>query len=144
MYRSSLEDYWVPYVSHKLLVLRYQSPRTRSFSRDPQVYVSRLHLSRHNAAHGARILLMVGHGEKLHDVPDEYLNDSLIVAKKIAVASGFENYNILQARDYPTSLYHFLLTYLDPSEQRKNCSSGESCRTLEVCDSSLANNPQGR
>ena len=44
---------------------------------------------------------MVGHGEKLHDVPDEYLEDSLIVAKKIAVASGLENYNILQVRVHP-------------------------------------------
>jgi len=49
-------------------------------------------------AHHIYISLLVGHGEKLHDVPDEYLEDSLIVAKKVAVASGFENYNILQVR----------------------------------------------
>lgn len=54
--------------------------------------------SRHNAAHRVNISSLVGHGEKLHDVPDEYLEDSLIIAKKIAVASGFENYNILQVR----------------------------------------------
>jgi hypothetical protein len=36
------------------------------------------------------------HGEKLHDVPDEYLTDVIPVAKKIAIAAGFENYNILQ------------------------------------------------
>lgn len=63
------------------------------------MYVSCLHLSRHNPAHEARTSPLAGHGEKLHDVPDEYLQDSLIVAKKIAVASGLENYNILQARD---------------------------------------------
>lgn len=47
---------------------------------------------------------LAGHGEKLHDVPDEYLQDSLIIAKKIAVASGFENYNILQVRGLPRPL----------------------------------------
>lgn len=47
---------------------------------------------------------MVGHGEKLHDVPDEYLQDSLVIAKKIAVASGFENYNILQVRCVASSI----------------------------------------
>lgn len=99
MYQSSLEENWVPYAPHKLLVLRYRSSRTRTFSRDPQMYVSCLHLSRRNPAHEARISPLAGHGEKLHDVPDEYLQDSLIVAKKIAVASGLENYNILQARD---------------------------------------------
>lgn len=36
------------------------------------------------------------HGEKLHDVPDEYLADALPVAKKIALAVGAENYNVLQ------------------------------------------------
>jgi len=44
-----------------------------------------------------RILISpTAHGEKLHDIPDDYLVDTLSVAKKIAVASGFENYNILQ------------------------------------------------
>lgn len=38
------------------------------------------------------------HGEKLHDVDDAYLADTLITAKKIAVALGAENYNILQVR----------------------------------------------
>lgn len=53
---------------------------------------------RYEAARDIHISLAVGHGEKLHDVPDEYLQDSLIVAKKIAVAAGLENYNILQVR----------------------------------------------
>ncbi|KAF9646714.1 HIT-like protein [Thelephora ganbajun] len=47
-------------------------------------------------APGHSLVIPKWHGEKLHDVPDEYLEDSLIVAKKIAVAAGFENYNILQ------------------------------------------------
>lgn len=38
------------------------------------------------------------HGEKLHDVPDEYLTDTLTIAKKIAVAQGLQDYNILQVR----------------------------------------------
>lgn len=36
------------------------------------------------------------HGEKLADIPDEYLNDTLTIAKKIAIAQGVEDYNILQ------------------------------------------------
>jgi len=32
----------------------------------------------------------------LHDVPDEYLVDTLSVAKKIAIAQGAGDYNILQ------------------------------------------------
>ncbi|KAG8760768.1 hypothetical protein FRC14_002064 [Serendipita sp. 396] len=35
-------------------------------------------------------------GEKLVDIPDEFLADAMPVAKKIAVALGAENYNILQ------------------------------------------------
>lgn len=42
--------------------------------------------------------LDVDHGVKLHDIPDEYLVDTLVVAKKVAVASGFVDYNILQVR----------------------------------------------
>ncbi|KZT22798.1 HIT-like protein [Neolentinus lepideus HHB14362 ss-1] len=47
-------------------------------------------------AKGHSLVIPKYHGEKLHDVPDEYLKDSLIVAKKIAIAVGCENYNILQ------------------------------------------------
>ncbi|CAE6498749.1 unnamed protein product [Rhizoctonia solani] len=36
------------------------------------------------------------HGEKLHDIPDEYLADVMPVAKKIAIATGATDYNILQ------------------------------------------------
>ncbi|QRV77182.1 HIT domain-containing protein [Ceratobasidium sp. AG-Ba] len=36
------------------------------------------------------------HGEKLHDIPDEYLADALPVAKKLAIATGATDYNILQ------------------------------------------------
>jgi hypothetical protein len=34
----------------------------------------------------------------MHELPDEYLADALPLAKKIAVANGAENYNILQVR----------------------------------------------
>ena len=33
---------------------------------------------------------------KLHELPDEYLADALPIAKKIALAQGLEDYNILQ------------------------------------------------
>lgn len=36
------------------------------------------------------------HGERLHDVPDEYLSDLLVVAKKVAKAQGVVDYNVLQ------------------------------------------------
>lgn len=42
-------------------------------------------------------ILHLDHGERLHDVPDEYLTDTLTTAKKIAVALGVQDYNILQA-----------------------------------------------
>ncbi|KAG8910683.1 hypothetical protein FRC01_006195 [Tulasnella sp. 417] len=40
------------------------------------------------------------HGVKLHDIPDEYLADTLAIAKKIAIASGFVDYNILQVVEH--------------------------------------------
>lgn len=33
---------------------------------------------------------------KMHELPDEYLADAMPIAKKIAIALGVENYNILQ------------------------------------------------
>jgi diadenosine tetraphosphate (Ap4A) HIT family hydrolase len=36
------------------------------------------------------------HAEKMHELPDENLSDVMPIAKKIAVAQGLENYNILQ------------------------------------------------
>ncbi|KAH0832383.1 hypothetical protein J3R83DRAFT_13415 [Lanmaoa asiatica] len=36
------------------------------------------------------------HTVKMHELPDEYLADALPIAKKIALAQGLENYNILQ------------------------------------------------
>jgi diadenosine tetraphosphate (Ap4A) HIT family hydrolase len=36
------------------------------------------------------------HSEKMHEVPDEYLQEILPLAKKVAIAIGAENYNILQ------------------------------------------------
>lgn len=79
-------------------------------------------------------LLVVDHGEKLHDIPDEYLQDSLIVAKKIAVASGFENYNILQVRgviDHLRSCCVRLMKSTSCSEQREDRSPGESHRSFD-------------
>ncbi len=44
----------------------------------------------------AIVVVAVDHAEKLHELPDEYLADALPIAKKIAIAQGAENYNILQ------------------------------------------------
>src|ERR1700677_434057 len=40
----------------------------------------------------------IDHAEKLHELPDEYLVDVMPIAKKIALAQGLENYNILQVK----------------------------------------------
>ena len=39
---------------------------------------------------------MLDHAEKLHELPDEYLADAMPIAKRIALAQGVTNYNILQ------------------------------------------------
>ena len=41
---------------------------------------------------------IVDHAVKMHELPDEYLADAMPIAKKIAIAQGAENYNILQVR----------------------------------------------
>lgn len=48
------------------------------------------------------------HGAKLVDVPDEYLADTLVIAKKIAKAIGAEDYNILQVLFLDRVLIWFL------------------------------------
>ncbi|KAH9831383.1 HIT-like protein [Rhodofomes roseus] len=47
-------------------------------------------------AKGHALIIPKYHAEKLHDVPDEHLKDLMVVAKKIAVAQGLVDYNILQ------------------------------------------------
>ncbi|KAL5519724.1 hypothetical protein ACEPAG_1384 [Sanghuangporus baumii] len=47
-------------------------------------------------ARGHALVIPKDHGEKLTDVDDAYLADTLIVAKRIAKALGSENYNVLQ------------------------------------------------
>lgn len=41
-------------------------------------------------------MLMPDHAAKLTDLPDDQMGDILPMAKKLATASGVENYNILQ------------------------------------------------
>jgi len=45
---------------------------------------------------GHALIIPKDHAEKLHDVPDAYLSDILPIAKKISLALGTENYNLLQ------------------------------------------------
>lgn len=47
-------------------------------------------------AKGHSLVISKYHAEKLHELPDESLTDILRIAKQIAVATGAENYNILQ------------------------------------------------
>ncbi|KAI0365352.1 HIT-like protein [Pilatotrama ljubarskyi] len=45
---------------------------------------------------GHALIIPKYHAEKLHELPDEYFTDVLPAAKKIAIALGAENYNLLQ------------------------------------------------
>ncbi|ERS95452.1 hypothetical protein HMPREF1624_08330 [Sporothrix schenckii ATCC 58251] len=45
---------------------------------------------------GHALVIPKFHGEKLLDIPDDYLTDILPIAKKLAKAIGTDNYNILQ------------------------------------------------
>ncbi|MCJ1390883.1 Adenosine 5'-monophosphoramidase [Xylographa bjoerkii] len=45
---------------------------------------------------GHALVIPKHHGEKLTDIPDEQLREILPVAKKLVLATGAENYNILQ------------------------------------------------
>ncbi|KAL1988379.1 hypothetical protein VTN96DRAFT_10062 [Rasamsonia emersonii] len=45
---------------------------------------------------GHALVIPKFHGAKLTDIPDEHLTSILPVAKKIAIASGAENFNVLQ------------------------------------------------
>ncbi|KAF9478217.1 HIT-like protein [Pholiota conissans] len=45
---------------------------------------------------GHALVIPKYHAEKVHELPDEYLHDILPLSKKIALAQGSENYNILQ------------------------------------------------
>ncbi|KAF8657313.1 hypothetical protein AX16_002235 [Volvariella volvacea WC 439] len=45
---------------------------------------------------GHALVIPKYHAVKMHELPDEYLADALPIAKKIAIAQGAENYNILQ------------------------------------------------
>jgi len=59
-------------------------------------------------AEGHALIVPKYHAEKLHQVPDEYLTDVLSIAKKVAVAIGCADYNILQnngARAHQAALH---------------------------------------
>jgi diadenosine tetraphosphate (Ap4A) HIT family hydrolase len=43
---------------------------------------------------------VLDHTEKMHELPEEYLADVLPIAKRIAVAQGLDNFNILQVPFY--------------------------------------------
>ncbi|CAI2162343.1 12587_t:CDS:2 [Funneliformis geosporum] len=45
---------------------------------------------------GHTLVIPKYHAKFLHELPDEYLADILPVAKKVAIATGAEQYNLLQ------------------------------------------------
>ncbi|KAJ9203160.1 hypothetical protein DTO166G4_220 [Paecilomyces variotii] len=50
---------------------------------------------------GHALVIPKFHGAKLTDIPDDDLREILPIAKKIAIASGAENYNVLQNNGRP-------------------------------------------
>ncbi|KAG6379414.1 HIT domain-containing protein [Boletus reticuloceps] len=48
----------------------------------------------------------------MHELPDEYLADALPIAKKIALAQGLENYNILQVCPHLFLSIRCVITYM--------------------------------
>ncbi|KAI8639927.1 HIT-like domain-containing protein [Parasitella parasitica] len=45
---------------------------------------------------GHSLVIPKYHAEFMHQLPDDYLEDAMPIAKKIAVAGGFAQYNVLQ------------------------------------------------
>ncbi|KAJ9148571.1 hypothetical protein NKR23_g4759 [Pleurostoma richardsiae] len=45
---------------------------------------------------GHALVIPKFHGEKLADIPDDYLTEILPVAKKLVLAAGVKDYNVLQ------------------------------------------------
>ena len=45
---------------------------------------------------GHSLVIPKYHAAKMHELPDEYLQDILPIAKKVAIATGAPEYNILQ------------------------------------------------
>lgn len=50
---------------------------------------------------GHALVIPKYHAAKLHELPDDHLAELLPVAKKLAIATGAENYNILQNNGRP-------------------------------------------
>ena len=66
----------------------------------------------------------------MHELPDEYLADALPIAKKIALAQGLENYNILQVRlAFPLFFASSLHATID-TEQRAHSTPRSGPRPL--------------
>ncbi|KXX82401.1 Hit family protein 1 [Madurella mycetomatis] len=69
-----------------------QASRTQLFESDKTLaFLDIMPLSR-----GHALVIPKIHGEKLTDIPDDHLTELLPVAKKLAIATGAQEYNILQ------------------------------------------------
>lgn len=76
-------------------------------------------------------IVRADHAEKLHELPDEYFTDVLPAAKKIAIALGAENYNLLQVSGGSPCLILIHSDALHPAiEQRPDRPPGGRPRPL--------------
>lgn len=75
----------------KLLVYGHRSARKGPLPDYPQVYALVWRIRRPHCD-----FFLIVHGEKLTDIPDEYLAEIGPIAKKLAQAIGTPDYNILQ------------------------------------------------
>ena len=57
------------------------------------------------------LIFRADHTEKMHELPDEYLADLMPIAKRIAVAQGLDNYNILQVPPVPPTNRYTSMIY---------------------------------
>jgi len=104
---------------------------------------------------GHTLVIPKYHAEKIHELPDQYMSDILPIAKKIAIAQGFENYNILQNnghiahQEIPHVHFHVINKPTASGEEglivgwpAKSADKGELGKLVEEISARLANLPE--
>lgn len=74
----------------------------------------------------------IDHAEKMHELPDEYLSDVMPIAKKIALAEGMDNYNVLQNNGRVAHQVMKLHCHLYATDEKPGCSARSFPRNTEA------------